>query len=324
MLFIVWSPYSGRSEELARKLNAKIFFIHYFKFKRPIYSIPKYIFQLFATLKILIREKPKLIFVESPPIVAVLSVYLYSKVFAAKYFIDAHSGLFVSWKWKWLIPLQKQLSRKALVTIVTNTYMADIVNSWGAKYYVLPVTLPKFTKLNSVLSHEKQKTIIVINTFSDDEPLGVILEAAQQIQEIKFFITGDITKCPKWAVHNKSNNVIFTNFLPKDKYIEAILNSDAVMVLTTRQNTMQMGAYEAVALERPILISNSELLVSTFNKGCVYVENNYSSIRTGIKEMFNNYDTYFQQITQLKLELNQDFDKRIDFINDMLGREVQF
>ena len=168
------------------------------------------------------------------------------------------------------------------------------------------------------------ETIIVINTFSDDEPLGVILEAAQQIQEIKFFITGDITKCPKWAVHNKSNNVIFTNFLPKDKYIEAILNSDAVMVLTTRQNTMQMGAYEAVALERPILISNSELLVSTFNKGCVYVENNYSSIRTGIKEMFNNYDTYFQQITQLKLELNQDFDKRIDFINDMLGREVQF
>jgi len=323
LLFIVWSPFSGRSEELARKLNSRIFLIHYFKFKVPIYSFPKYILQFFSTLKILVKERPKIIFVETPPIFAVLTVYLYAHVFASKYFIDAHSGLFVSWKWKWLNPLQKILSRKALVTIVTNKNMAKTVEGWGAKAYVIPVTLPTFDNVNKIdsLLAKKKKSIVVINTFADDEPIEDVIKASFQIKNIEIYITGDISKAPKSLINNKSNNVIFTGFLPKDKYLETIEKAWAVMVLTTRQNTMQMGAYEAVTLEKPIIISNSELLINTFNKGCVYVENNSDGIVKGITEMFENYIKYSNEIKNLKIELSKEFDEKILFLKDNFIKE---
>jgi len=82
-----------------------------------------------------------------------------------------------------------------------------------------------------------------------------------------------------------------------------------------------MGAYEAVTLEKPIIISNSELLINTFNKGCVYVENNSDGIVKGITEMFENYIKYSNEIKNLKIELSKEFDEKILFLKDNFIKE---
>jgi hypothetical protein len=59
---------------------------------------------------------------------------------------------------------------------------------------------------------------------------------------------------------------------------------------------MQMGAYEALSLEKPIITSDWQILRESFGKGAVYVKNTPESICYGIHEMFNNYDEYKKNV----------------------------
>ena len=89
------------------------------------------------TFKILIREKPAIIFVQNPPIIAPLVAYLYTKIRKSKFVIDSHTGALLAPWWKWSLPLHAFLSRRALITIVTNKYLNDMVRAWRAKTFIL-------------------------------------------------------------------------------------------------------------------------------------------------------------------------------------------
>jgi hypothetical protein len=65
---------------------------------------------------------------------------------------------------------------------------------------------------------------------------------------------------------------------------------------------MQRGAYEAVYLRRPVIMSNTELLRRAFNKGCVHVDNTIESIITGVQEMKKNLEKYKIEVQSLRLE----------------------
>ena len=47
-----------------------------------------------------------------------------------------------------------------------------------------------------------------------------------------------------------------TGFLDYDTYLDLLQKVDVIMDLTTDDKTMLAGAYEAVALEQPLIISN--------------------------------------------------------------------
>lgn len=318
MVFISWSPFSGRSEELSHRLGCKLFLIHYLKFKVPIYAPLKYFFQAIKTATILFAERPRIVFVETPPVFAVSTVYLYCIVTGARFIIDSHSGTFVSWKWKWLLFLHRFLSRRAILTIVTNQALAQIISEWRARSFVLPVTLPTYGNVEMNRSRD-ENAIFVINSFSDDEPLAPILSAATKLPSVKFRISGDVSRCPRWAKHAKPDNVCFTGFLPKREYVQEILNSTAVLALTTRENTLLLGAYEAVSLERPMIISGSAVLRSTFNLGCVYVKNESGDIARGIGQMLESVAELTLGIKQLKTCIGRSLDSQIDHVKHLVA-----
>ena len=77
-------------------------------------------------------------------------------------------------------------------------------------------------------------------------------------------------------------NVTCTGFLPDSQYIGLLRAVDAIMVLTTRDYTLQLGGCEAVSVGQPLITSDWPFLRSFFSQGTIHVSNSGDRIREGI------------------------------------------
>ena len=71
----------------------------------------------------------------------------------------------------------------------------------------------------------------VVNTFSPDEQVEEVLEAAASLPDVEFYITGDPIRAKKTFLRNHTENVKFTGFLPNEEYLGLLRAVQAVMVL---------------------------------------------------------------------------------------------
>jgi glycosyltransferase involved in cell wall biosynthesis len=165
--------------------------------------------------------------------------------------------------------------------------------------------------------------VTVVNTFSSDEPLKEILGAAQEMEGVKFYITGKVSRAAPFLLELASKNVIFTDFLSTEKYYSLMRTSDAVMCLTTRNHTMQRGACEALSMGKPIVTSQWPLLQGYFSKGTVHVDNTSSGIRSGVYEMKANYERYQLGIQELQVSQQMEWRKKIEELVALVGSALE-
>lgn len=245
-LAIAWIAHSRRSQLIADKLQMKVYLVH--TLKRYYWLAPfRYVLQGLQTLWILWREKPDVVLVQNPPIFAALTVYLYAIVYKTRYLIDAHTGALLAPWWQWSIPLHGFLSRHAIATMVTNEHLAELVESWGARSFIV-ADIPSQFPPGTAYPATGRLQVAVVNSFSPDEPLQAIIEAASHLPDVHFYITGDPLRADKTLLQTAPDNVHFTGFLDDNAYVGLLRTVHAIMVLTTDDHTMQRGACEAVAL----------------------------------------------------------------------------
>ena len=268
--FITWYPSCRRSDALAAALGGRSHLVHYFQFKQPRYAPLKYILQTLSSWRRLWHDRPRLVLVASPPVVAVVAVWAYCKLRRRPYVIDAHTGVFDDPRWAWAQPLARALSRAALTTIVTSEHLAGEVRSWGAHSLVIG-TVPVDFSDAAPAELGAGKHLLVINTFSQDEPLGAVLAAAAERPGVNFHITGNVKhargeRSAAAVIDSAPANVRFTGWLSEDNYAALLRGVDGVMCLTTHDHTMQRGAYEAMAVSQAAdYLATGKLLRDTFN-----------------------------------------------------------
>ncbi|MCD4812023.1 hypothetical protein K8R14_05540 [bacterium] len=300
ILFIKWFPYDKRNEAIASSIGAKCFFVHSLKYRNKWNALLRYAFQFIKTLLILLKEKPKTIFVTNPPIFATATIAIFCGTYKADYIIDSHTGAFEP-KWDFVKFLHKYLSRKAKISIITNNIYEKIYQNWGAKTFILSdlvVDIPK-SDLKRKISMSEKFNIIVISSFAPDEPIEEILAAANQLSNVTFYVTGNFMQCKKELRDKKPKNVFFTGFLPDQEYFDLLHDCHSIMVLVDKDNTMQQGAYESLSVKKPMILSNWRVLREIYNKGTVFVENNEDSIKKGITLMIDQYNNYLKEIDTL-------------------------
>jgi len=288
---------------LCAELNINWHSIHYLKFQHPVYAPIKYVLQAVHTLALLIRERPCLVFVQDPPIFASLFVYIYSMLtFShARFIVDAHTGALAHPWWKPFRGLQKYIYRRALTVITTNQARTDLVRNWGANSIVLadpPARLPS----GEAAQLGQSFNILLVNTFSRDEPLPAALEAVENMSGVHLYVTGDVNKADPALIKMAPENVTFTGFLPDDDYLKLMRGVQAVMILTDQDFTMQSGAIEATSLGKPMIMSDLSFLREYFNKGVVYVDNSSQAIQQGILKMQKARDGLEEEILLLQRE----------------------
>jgi glycosyltransferase involved in cell wall biosynthesis len=77
-------------------------------------------------------------------------------------------------------------------------------------------------------------------------------------------------------------NVTLAGFLDDATYVDLLAAADAVVVLTDREDTLLSGAWEAIALARPLVLSGTRALRETFGDAVTYVDSDATSIAAGI------------------------------------------
>lgn len=159
----------------------------------------------------------------------------------------------------------------------------------------------------------KEFRVAVISSFASDEPIIEILNAARDLHSVRFYITGNYSRVKgivKQTLNWNQGNVIFTGFLHRDDYVALLRSVDVVMVLTKRDKTMLAGAYEALAIKKPLITSNWDPLKRYFDKGTIFVNNTPEEIKEAIKTAQQDQEELVKEISQLKFEKTNEWKEK--------------
>lgn len=319
IVFISWAPHCSRSDNIARELGARSYMIYEERWgSRPATIILKYLAQALQTFRVLRQEKADVAFVMTPPVFAGLSVLMYSWFRPLQYVIDVHTAALLMPRWRRLQWLQRWVCRKAATTLVTNDHLGGLVQQGGGHTTIVrdvPVQYP----CSSRFAEKSAFTVAVICSFNYDEPIAQIMEAAAQLPSVRFLFTGDPTPLAPELRRMMPDNAQLTGFLSGEDYGSLLTHADAVMSLTTRDHTMLRGAYEAVYLGTPVVVSNWELLRSAFDDGAVHVDNSAADIATGIRKIQADPAGYRQGASRLRQRKLQRWDETRRRILDRLS-----
>jgi len=322
--FLVWGPpsYGPRSKVLSRELGIQSLHFICSVGKKGRLSAPfRYAFQALKTLQVLFRERPQVVFVQSPPSFAVLFTYLYCRLSGARYIVDAHSAALQLRIWTWPKWLSRFLAFRAITTIVTNEHFERMIRAWGGHALILRDIPTSFAR-EAHYPLYGDFNVVVVNTFSEDEPLSEVLKAANDLPQVQFYVTGRKELAPRDILTRAPANAHFTDFLPDESYYALLDTADAVMCLTNRNHTMQRGACEALSLGKPIITSAWPLLKTYFRKGTVHVPNSVEGIRHGVLKMMDDYRLYQAEIKDLQIEQRQEWQEKLDVLTGLINQSV--
>jgi glycosyltransferase involved in cell wall biosynthesis len=308
-VYISWFPFSSPSESMAGHLKAKSYHIYFFKRHQKILTPLKYVLASFKTLSILHKVHPSIIFVENPPIVAVLIVWLYCSMHSSKYIVDTHSGAFTARRWAVFLGLYRFLSKRALMNVLHNEPIENKMADWKAPTMTLEPAPVKST-VDRAYPFRNGFNAVLISTYAADEPIAETIEAARGLSGVNLYITGNLRQAPKSIIENHPDNVILTDFLPQSDYLALLKGCDVAICLTKSDNTMQWGALEALEFERPIIVSDWPILKSCFSKGTVHVNNTTKAIMNAIDHIRKNQSFYLGDIKILREERQVSWSRR--------------
>ena len=226
------------------------------------------------TLRLLSERRPKVVYVQNPSLI-LATLVLAARPFLGRYKVvmDAHNEAvapFTHAYWP-ITSLTRHVLRAADVTIVTNAALADQVRQIGGNPHVLPDRLPTppFTP-TSPLRLDGPLRVMVVATYAADEPIAEIIEAARSLgDQYQLSITGRETKLPAEQRARLPANVRQTGFLSEEAYWELMRDSHIVLDLTLKPNCLVCGAYESLAVLRPMVLTGNPATVDLFGKVAV-------------------------------------------------------
>ena len=300
--YVSWSPHCSRSDNTARELGGKSHMVYWPSFGSNLLTVwLKYIAQAVSTFRILSADKPEVVFVMTPPLPAVASVWLWCRLHRVPFVVDGHTGAFLHPNWIHFQWLQNAFCRRAVTTIVTNDHLAQLLRQ--ARVHVTIVRdVPVEYAVTDAFRPQGAFSVGVVCSFNEDEPVAEILEAAASLPGVRFYLTGDSHRMSASLAAAVPPNVTLTGFLTTDQYGSLLTNVNAVMALTTRDHTMLRGAYEAVYQGTPVIVSDWPLLKESFSRGAIHVNNSAAAIAGAVERLRTEHGWYKAEVLVLREE----------------------
>jgi glycosyltransferase involved in cell wall biosynthesis len=316
--FIAWGPpaYTNRTRLLAAELGVEVRHIYSIRRRGALAGLVKYPYQAVVTVFHLLRHRPRLVLVQNPPSFAVIFVAVYAALSRAIFVVDAHSAAFDAKVWSRPEWVYRIVARGATTTIVTNDHFALRIRGWGGHASVIRDIPTQFECGSYPLP--SSFNVAVVCTFADDEPIGEVVEAATTMPDVRFFVTGDPRREGARVPDTLPQNVEFTGFVAADEYYGLLRDSDAVMVLTTRNHTMQRGACEALSVGTPIVTSDWPLLRDYFCKGTIHVDNTAVGIERGLRDLRNHHERFQREVEELRAEVVDEWTRARDGLAQLM------
>ena len=277
------------------------------------------------TIFMIAWRKPRILVVQNPSLVLTALCLMFRPIFRYRLVVDAHNEavqpfLFTSLPLRWI---SRRCLRGADMTIVTNNALASHVTSAGGTAFVLPDPLPDPPPENAGAEAHPRTTFkaAVISTFSADEPLQEILRAASRlVGTVEFKVTGSLQRLPKALREQAPRNVTFTGFLPESEYWALLRSCDVVVDLTLMPDCLVCGAYEAIAVQRPVIVTDSAAAKSWFREAAIYVSNDAASIERVLLQVMDRREYWMAKVAASALEIERAWEERGAALRSYLRR----
>lgn len=313
-LFIEWAEYASRADSLANAVGAKTVFIGKVnKHKNLFYSFSSYPSKIIENYKAIKNEKPYVVYITNTNWIIAFVNLIFSKIFGHKLILDSHSCAFDHEFIKYPLPLSKRFAKCAALSIVTNESHYNLLKKNNAEVLIVS-DIPFEEKLitNEKIKLSEKFNILYICTYAPDEPYMEVITAAEKNDKVKVYITGQYQRVN--LNPNDYPHVTFTGFLSNEDYRRYLNNSDAVMTLTNREDTMQRAGSEAISVEKPLITSNTKMLRNYFNKGTIFVDNSSESINNGFNNVINDKENLIKGMMELKEKRKKIFAEKLDIL----------
>lgn len=268
------------------------------------------------TLRLLLRRRPRLLFVQNPSLALTTLACLLRPLLGYVLVVDRHSNFTlrtltppppVRWAFD---SLSRFTNRHADLTIVTNETLRKLATDWRGRGFVLQDKLPEMD-LAEPVSLPGRRNFVFVCTYSSDEPVREVVEAARRLPaDHVVHVTGDTARADPALLRGAPDNVVFTGFLPETEYQSLLAASDGVLALTTQPLTLLCCAYEAVSLRRPLILSHHEDLLAYFRLGAVPTDNSAESLAAAMREAAERHEELAAEAAELAVELPRDWDAR--------------
>lgn len=305
-IWITWAKHR-RTREITQYLELDLFELITNK-----HGIIRYILLLTRTFLQLVKKRPSTLFIQNPSLILALFCVIVKPLFRYKLIVDAHNEAVEPYAYPTSVVkfLAKLVMRFANTTIVTNNYLTDKVIKAGGRAFILPDKIPEINpKASANYQFDGDKfRLTLIATFAKDEPIEEIIQAVNSLEdELSLYVTGN----PDWFKENYHgqlpNNIVFTGFLTDRDYWRLLLSSNAAIDLSSKDNCLVCGAYEGVAAEIPLILSDSDATKDYFSKGAVYTRNDAESIGASITECIEHEQRLRDETRLLKRALSENW-----------------
>ena len=211
-----------------------------------------------------LKERPSTLILQLPQGPLLLEGVLLKKSFNCKIAVDVHTGFVYGHTTKGLV-LNKSFNKLlnyADLVIVHNDDILDILQpSIIEKTEVVYDPWMFIQPTEQTASNERY--LVFPASFAPDEPLAEVLSAVNKHKNMKVFVTGNFYRNPS-LLRFSSSHVEFTGFLKRQDYEKLLANSFGVITGTKDEYTLMMSAWEAVAFQKPLLLSETKTLRNMF------------------------------------------------------------
>jgi glycosyltransferase involved in cell wall biosynthesis len=263
------------------------------------------------------------VFAQNPSIVLTYLLILLKYPFKYTFASDAHYAGVMAPDGNRL--LQKALdlcNRYADFVIVTNEDHGRYVEKVGGCALVCEDPLPDINGYAKAGS-EQSKKVFFICSFDIDEPYVDAFQAAKVLQAegYVFWVSGNFNKVgiqpAEWS------HIQFLGYIPEAEFYTYFAQSQIVVDLTSQENCLVCGAYEAMALDKPLVTSKTLALQKYFTGGTVFVDHKPESIADGVRLAYEKRDELKLQIKNWKKQIAADNSRKIETIREMLKLATQ-
>ncbi len=259
----------------------------------------------FMTLREVFRSRWCVIFSQYPSLPLNLLLSFCSIFSSFKFVVDAHNvaiedfqksaslrGRLVAWVFS-----------RADHIVVSNSALVSKLGKYADKALVLADRLPQIEPSSKPsLVDNTEMAVTLIASFAPDEPIEEFIKGfnkAKLADGTKLFVTGRRSRAGG-LIGFESERVVFTDFLGEGEFEALIQHSILLVDLTTREDCLVCGAYEALSVEVPILLSSSEALRTTFPLGTVFSNNSQSDFSEALEHFFEDVAGYKERIGSMK------------------------
>lgn len=285
-IWITWES-QRRNRTSSAELGFKLYEITYTGNR-----VVRYIVSIYKTLLIINKNKPDILVVQNPSLVLALLTVSLKKIFGYIIVVDSHNAGVRPFEGKkyWANMLAKTVIENTDLTIVTNEMLGMYIQEVGGKAVILPDPFPAIScpQTSNITKSNDYYNIVCISSWAEDEPYIEVLKAAAQLPvNARLFISGNSKGKEKVFNDIIPSNVKLTGYLSEQDYINLLCNSNLCIVLTTRNDCMVCGAYEAIAAGKSLLLSNTPVLKSYFGNYAQFTDNDGKSIAQSIIAIMN-------------------------------------